>query len=67
MEEYLLQRKTPPKEILFYRDGVGEGMYDIVKKDEIEQLMRVMGEICLRFKQEVILLLFSNGSTNSLT
>jgi hypothetical protein len=30
MQEYLLRRKAPPKEIIFYRDGVGEGMYDLV-------------------------------------
>jgi len=52
MQEYLLQRKLPPKEIIFFRDGVGEGMYDTVKKEEIEQLMRVMGELSLQYKQE---------------
>lgn len=53
MQEYILRRKVPPKEIIFYRDGVGEGMYDLVKKDEIAQLMRAIGEICVQHKQEV--------------
>ena len=30
MQEYMARRKVPPKEIIFYRDGVGEGMYDLV-------------------------------------
>ena len=53
MTEYIAQRRTPPKEIFFYRDGVGEGMYDLVKEKEIEQLMRAVGMFCLQHKTEV--------------
>lgn len=58
MEEYLKQRKVPPSEIIFYRDGVGEGQYEEVKKEEIAQLMRVMAVLCLQFKQELPKLTF---------
>jgi len=50
MHEYIARRKTPPKQIIFYRDGVGEGMYELVKEKEIEQLMRAVGEFCAQAK-----------------
>jgi hypothetical protein len=31
MQEYIARRKVPPKQIIFYRDGVGEGMYQLVR------------------------------------
>ena len=35
-----------PTDILFYRDGVGEGMYSDVQTFEIAQTKRAFGEIC---------------------
>jgi len=49
MHEYMAQRKAPPKQIIFFRDGVGEGMYDLVKEKEIEQLMRAVREVCSKY------------------
>jgi len=46
LQEYLARRKVPPKQILFYRDGVGEGMYELVREKEIELLMRAIGIAC---------------------
>ena len=38
VEGYKKANKILPKKILFYRDGVGEGQIDIVKKDEIAKI-----------------------------
>lgn len=38
VEEFKAINKKVPKRILFYRDGVGEQMIDLVKKHELEQI-----------------------------
>jgi len=48
MKEYLKEREMP-REILFYRDGVGETMYKEVKDTEIKALMDVMDGLALKY------------------
>lgn len=44
IEGYRKANKRLPKKVLFYRDGVGEGQKEIVKREEIEKIKKSLGE-----------------------
>jgi eukaryotic translation initiation factor 2C len=52
VEEILRETKRTPRNLLFYRDGVGEGMYDQVADQELKQLRAKVTEIYAMKKQE---------------
>ncbi|RUS30516.1 Piwi domain-containing protein [Jimgerdemannia flammicorona] len=47
---YLRNNKAQPQRILVYRDGVSEGMFEAVKKYEIDAIKRTCAELSVNFK-----------------
>jgi len=51
MQQHLKERKAMPDHVIFYRDGVGEGMYDQVKEQELSKLQTVLTKIASGYKK----------------
>lgn len=52
VEEVLRETKRTPRNLLFYRDGVGEGMYQQVVEQELQRLRTKVAEIYAMKKLE---------------
>jgi len=53
MQQHLKERKAMPDHVIFYRDGVGEGMYDQVKEQELSnKLLPVLKKFAVQYKKE---------------
>jgi len=52
MVEYMKQNRKPPKNVLFYRDGVGEGMYERIDVEEVLPLRQEFYAIAQQYKCE---------------
>jgi aubergine-like protein len=49
--EYANFNKTLPTTIIFFRDGVGEGSIDEVRKTEIQAILNTFKELGEKYKQ----------------
>jgi eukaryotic translation initiation factor 2C len=51
LASYKKKNKKLPQRIIFYRDGVGEGMYNRVKQEEVAQLTKALADL---YKKELL-------------
>jgi len=49
LKSYQLKRGRLPSKIIFFRDGVGEGMYELVERKEIRRIKEAFSSIYDRF------------------